>query len=92
MIHKDKNGIVVSETAAGVAYRADAPVKGSESMDLLCEVRFQMGEAGQIGVNGLSTESLLAILIDHENKTGRGVPTLKAIVAMEEALRWLSLR
>lgn len=91
MIFKDRNGIEITETAKGVAYRADAPVRGG-GMDLLCEVRFQAGEAGQIGVNGMSTEALLAILVDRENKVGRGVPSIRAVVAMEEALRWLSLR
>lgn len=88
MIYRNRDGIEVSESERGCAYRVDAPVRGN-GMDMLCEVRFQSGPAESIGVNGLSADVVIAIVIDHVKKNGRGVNSSRAIVAMENALQWI---
>lgn len=95
-IHTDHNGVAVnaiSRTSAG------APVEGhlyqvihgtTEST-----IQFQLGPVSLAGVNGLTNEALLAILIHRTKYLDHQFPCREnsiAITKMEEAAMWFDKR
>lgn len=60
------------------------------------EIAFQKGPIGEVGVNGLTSEALLAILIDrHKGFASGPYPSREnslALTKLEEGLHWLQAR
>jgi hypothetical protein len=62
----------------------------------LCDINFQNGPIGEVGVNGVTQEVLLAIVIDRLRSFQAGAfssrENEKALTHCEEALHWLQQR
>lgn len=94
-IHTDNNGVTVSaisksdgEDVEGHLYQV---LLGNENQ----EIGFQMGPVQVNGVNGLTNESLLAILIHRTKYINKQFPCREnsiAITNMEQALMWFEKR
>jgi hypothetical protein len=69
-----------------------APVPGGESLSIL----FQNGPIGEVGVNGVTHEALLAVLLDRMRSFQRGPYACRenaiALTKLEEAQMWLLQR
>lgn len=95
-IHTDDNGVAVnaiSQTAAGadVEGRLYQVLAGDKTVQL----EFQTGAVRDQGVNGLTTEALLAALIHRTKVLSQRVPcdeNAAAIINLEHALFWLDKR
>jgi len=61
-----------------------------------CEIRFQKGAINEVGLNGVTNESLLAVLIDRLKGFQSGQFSCRenavALTKLEEALMWLQKR
>lgn len=59
-------------------------------------LRFQAGPIGEVGHNGITSEALLAVVLDRTRRFQRGRYQCRenalAITKLEEALMWLSRR
>lgn len=95
-IHEDSNGVrtnAISRTFDG------KDVEG-HLYQVLCggtpvDIQFQQGPVKEVGVNGLTNEALLAILIHRTNYLNSGLPCREnaiAITNMEQALMWFEKR
>lgn len=87
VIHKDHNGVEVSVVKEGHYYVIDAMVK--DSKHAVASIKFQDGPVPDKGVNGLTNEALLAILIDrttHLNNLYHSTDNDSAIRHMSMAL------
>jgi len=66
------------------------------SLDVLCEIGFQDGPIGEVGVNGISNEALLAIvedrLIGFQSGEFRCRENAVALTKLQEAMMWLQQR
>lgn len=95
-IHTDHNGVAVnaiSRLADGTNVEGHVyqVLAGSKAL----QVEFQRGPVGQNGVNGVTNEALLAILIDRTNYLNSQFACREnalAITKMQEALMWLEHR
>ena len=96
-IHKDSNGVIVNaindtleaDSQSGHKYDISMPDGSSVSVD------FQSGPVKEAGVNGITSEALLAILIHRTNQLNarfRCRENSIAITKMEEALLWFDKR
>ena len=73
---------------------AEAHVEeNSRRMGTYCDIRFQKGPIAEVGVNGISNESLLAVLIDRMKGFVDGpysceenVEALRCLIAAKQAL------
>jgi hypothetical protein len=95
-IHTDDNGVyanAISSIADGTdveghLYQVSA---GAEHLTL----EFQHGAVKEAGVNGITSESLLAVLIHRTNVLNKRFPCREnalAITKLEEALMWFDKR
>jgi hypothetical protein len=95
-IHTDHNGVAVN----AISRLADgAEVEGHQYQVLAgsatSEINFQLGPVGEHGVNGLTNEALLSILIHRTGFLNHKFPCREnsiAITNMEQALMWLEKR
>jgi hypothetical protein len=71
-------------------------LKAEESTDYVLLLPFQNGPIGEVGVNGITHEVLLAILIDRMRSFQSGQFACRenalALTKLEEALMWLNRR
>jgi len=62
----------------------------------LCVLQFQNGPIPEVGINGLSNEALIAIVIDRLQGFNKGAYSCRenslAITKLEEAMHWLHHR
>lgn len=95
-IHTDHNGVAVNAISA-IADGTDVEghqyqvLAGTYNIDL----EFQNGPVQENGVNGLTNEALLAVLIHRTNYLNKKFPCREnsiAITNMEQALMWLEKR
>lgn len=90
---------------ANHVYRVCVPVldpaekhvaENSKRMQTYCDIHFQNGPVGEVGVNGITHESLLAVLIDRLRCFQNGLFSCRenalALTKLEEALHWLNER
>lgn len=90
---------------ARTGYRGDPPVEGTryeisvlvyEDVPRVTSFDFQSGTAKEVGVNGITTEAMLAIALDRLECFQRGAYKCRenalAITKIEEALLWLGHR
>lgn len=94
-IHEDSNGVRVnaisSKGGANVEGHVYQILAGTENAD----INFQLGPVQESGVNGVTNESLLAILIHRTTHIDRQFPCLEnrsAISHMQDALNALEAR
>lgn len=85
------SGFAVATNPGREMYEGD-PGDGTDSLGLL----FQNGPINEVGVNGITHEALLAILIDRlrgfQNGPYKSKANACALTHMEEALMWLNQR
>ena len=84
LIHQDSNEVKV------YAYEEDE-LKGHRYGVLLgnnleAQIDFQKGAVKEVGVNGLTNESLLTILIHRTNELNNKFPCVENIIAVEHML------
>ena len=92
-IHVDHNGVTVEENGTLHDYNiwADLGEKGMQ----LTELHFQDGPVSENGVNGLTNEALLAVLIHRTKGLNKLYPCREnsiSITHMETALLWFEKR
>lgn len=90
---------VLDEPGAGNAchlYRIAATNRTEASRAVCCDIDFQNGPIQEAGINGVSNESLLAVLIDRMQGFQSGPFACRdnaiALTHLEEALMWLQKR
>lgn len=95
-IHTDHNGVAVNAISAtqdgrdveGHLYQV---LSGSVTHELL----FQHGPVKEVGVNGLTNEALLAVVVHRLQFLNKQFPCREnslAITKLEEAMHWLEAR
>lgn len=87
-IYTDNNGVIVRSSNRGHTYEI-------EVADQITRLDFQSGSIDKEGLNGLTTEALLAILIHRTRLLDHRVPCSeneRAIRHMEDALANLEIR
>jgi len=71
-------------------------IDGSDRLNVCCHTRFQNGPIAEAGVNGISGEALIAIVIDRLRGFQSGKYACRdnavALTKLEEALMWLQKR
>lgn len=95
-IHTDDNGVAVNAISTladgkGVAGHLYQVLAGQKSLS----VEFQHGAVKENGVNGITSEALLAILIHRTEVLNKLFPCREnsiAITKMQEALMWFDKR
>lgn len=94
-IHTDHNGVYVNAISSWREQDVEGHLYYTQSGELSTTIRFQLGGVVDNGVNGLTNEALLAILI-HRTKFLDGKfgcdENKRAIQHMEEALVNLEVR
>lgn len=90
------------EPASGASYHYmvtvahSAPDVPDQAKAVTQDIRFQKGAAKEVGVNGMSDEALIAIVIDRLQGFNEGAFRCRenslAITKLEEALMWLQAR
>ena len=101
-IHEDNNGVIVnaiSKTAdgkdvAGHQYQIIVP-PGKDTPAQSITINFQDGPVQEFGTNGLTSESLIAILIDRTKVLNGKFACLqneKCLFNLEQAAHWLEHR
>lgn len=95
-IHTDNNGVAVNAISR-LANGTD--VEGHEYQIMagkpVAHISFQRGPVKEVGVNGITSEALLAILIHRANVLNGKFPCREnalAITNMEQALMWFEKR
>lgn len=90
---------VTDEPGAGGAnhsYQIRKPDGNGANFPLLCKVDFQNGPIKEAGVNGITQEALLAIVIDRLRSFQAGPYSCRenaiALTHCEDALNWLQKR
>lgn len=95
---------VTDEPGAGNAchrYKIDGPVKDwgggiGKVPEFQCDIKFQNGPIAEAGVNGISNEALLAVVIDRLEGFQSGQYKCRenaiALTKLEEAMHWLQHR
>jgi hypothetical protein len=87
---------VLDEPGSGGACHQYRIYCGNRTKTNFCEIHFQKGSVHDHGVNGISQESLLAILIDRMKAYQTGpFPSREGAIALthiETALLWLQKR
>ena len=96
-IHSDHNGIRVLEVGAAHEYliATASQVDGQIQVKGIAPISFQQGPVKEAGVNGVTNEALLAILIDRTEQLNKLYPCREnsiAITKMQEALMWFEKR
>ncbi|MDD2879706.1 MAG: hypothetical protein PHQ58_04670 [Rhodoferax sp.] len=91
LIHTDKNGLTVhtDEVNPGHQYQV------SKDETVFADLRFQKGPINQAGVNGLTNEALIEILLDRIEQLDKVVPCVENCVArihLSAALNSFELR
>lgn len=75
---------------------SDEPRDASKPPEVMLPIRFQDGPIGEAGVNGVSQEALLAIIIDRLQCFQKGPYACRenalALTKLEEAMHWLQHR
>lgn len=92
-VHSDHNGLQVFEITPAHEYLVTAPQ--GEKLSGIAPIAFQSGPVKEAGVNGLTNEALLAILIDRTEQLNKLYPCREnsiAITKMQEALMWFEKR
>lgn len=92
-IYSDHNGLHVIEISQAHEYLIAAAEPGG--LKGIAPVAFQNGPVKEVGVNGLTNEALLAILIDRTEQLNKLYPCREnsiAITKMQEALMWFEKR
>lgn len=81
------------------AYNIDGPIekfRSEQAPKFRCAIRFQKGPIGEVGVNGITSEALLAVLIDRHRGFASGPYPSRdnaiALTHMEDALLRLQNR
>lgn len=106
IIHEEKSGLTVTTiplfTAMGQKHAALYVTSGTTSGNARNQpppwsgsAQFQIGDPKNVGINGFTNESLLAILIHRTKHLDSLFPSEEnkhAITAMEEALKQFNLR
>lgn len=95
-IHTDHNGVAVN----AISQRADGQdVEGHEyqilSGAIVHTLMFQLGPVGTAGVNGLTNEALIAVLVHRLHVLNARFPCREnalAITKLQEAHHWLEAR
>ena len=90
------------EPGAGGAHHAyeiygpPAVLEGKAKALFQCDIKFQKGPIAEAGANGISNESLLAVVIDRLQKFQEGPYKCRenalALTKLEEAMHWLQSR
>ena len=84
-----------SKSGSCMLYRAIAHRDGKKPEEI-CDLRFQMGRPSQHGSNGLTNESLLAVvedrLIGFQKGEFQNLENARALHHVKEALLWLQRR
>ncbi len=91
-IHSDANGVLTIAVMGGDSEGHDYIVNASGTV---MTVNFQNGPVRESGVNGMTNEALLAILIHRTKYLNDQFPCREnalAITKMEEALMWFEKR
>lgn len=74
----------------------DQPKGGAAANEVRCRISFQNGPIQEAGVNGISGEALLAVVIDRLRSFQAGPYSCRenaiALTSLEEALMWLQKR
>jgi hypothetical protein len=90
---------VLDEPGSGGAchsYRFSWTIEAGHGLGFHQELRFQKGPIAEAGVNGLSNEALLAVLIDRMQGFQSGEFKCRenavALTKLEEAMMWLQKR
>ena len=96
-IYSDSNGLEVESLTVinGEDVLGHEYLIYHEDSDLTVHIEFQTDPGSGVGVNGITTESLLAVLIHRTKHLNNELPckeNANAITSMESALMWLELR
>lgn len=101
VIHEDNNGVTVHhltridehELAAGHNY--DISLPNVNPPENLIAIRFQNGPVKEVGVNGITNEALLAVIVHRLQELNKQFPCREnslAITNIEQGLMWLEQR
>lgn len=91
LIHTDKNGLAVGTNEAKPGHHYQVSKDGMVFANLV----FQAGPINQVGVNGLTNEALIEILLDRVEQLNKVVPCVENSVArlhLNTALKAFELR
>ncbi len=94
-IHTDNNGIAVSAISDSNGCDVEGHLYQVLAGSATKEISFQLGPVLESGVNGLTSEALLAILVHRTKFINKKFPCREnsiAITNMEQALMWLEKR
>lgn len=94
-IHTDHNGVSVNAISFNAGKDVEGHVYHTQAGAKSSSIEFQLGPVGENGVNGLTNEALLAILIHRTKYLDNKFPcdeNKRAIQHMEEALVNLEVR
>ena len=79
-----------------LAYRLGSQAAGESEADVVLVVDFQHGPLAEVGVNGITNEAMLAVLVDRMDGFQSGDRGSdegdNALRCLREALAWLHLR
>lgn len=99
LIHTDNNGVNVEAELHGNdgtdVEGHDYLISTASGIGDIAIIKFQNGPVQENGVNGMTSEALLAILVHRTNYLNGEFPCREnsiAITKMEEALHWLEAR
>lgn len=88
-----------AESGANHRYKIDGPLEtyiDVSAPKFQCDMRFQNGPIAEVGVNGITHESVLAVIVDRLQGFQSGPYACRenalAITKLEEALHWLNHR
>lgn len=88
-------GVLDEPGPGGASHRYEVIVKG-QTCDVVTHVKFQMGPIAEKGVNGLTQETLLAIVEDRLKCFQAGGYACRenavALTKVQEAMMWLNKR
>lgn len=94
-IHSDHNGVTVAATSEFNGLQVDGHLYTVTAGSTSLVLSFQLGPVGTRGVNGITTESLLAAILHRTRVLDAAFPCEEnkaAILHMELALETLELR
>lgn len=94
-IHTDHNGVAVNAISGRNGCDVEGHVYQVLAGSMNADIEFQLGPVGEAGVNGLTNEALLAVLIHRTQFLNNKYPCREnaiAITKMQEALMWFEQR